>query len=114
MKTAPWRALEVLGVLEGLAARRLSERGLTPEVGEALVRYIEQGELLLGKGYLTKEDIDHWGEINEAFHRAIVESTGSLVIGDAINRNNPLSTLERDLAYLLATSAPCGGATSIR
>lgn len=83
-------ALEVRGVLEGLAARRLAERGLTPEVREALVQCIEQGESLLGKGYLTKEDIDHWGEINEAFHRAIVESTGSLVIGDAINRNNHL------------------------
>jgi GntR family transcriptional regulator of vanillate catabolism len=83
-------AVEVRGVLEGLAARRLAERGMTPEVRACLARCIADGERVLARGTLSEEDIGPWSRLNDTFHRCIVESAGSHVIGDAIARNNHL------------------------
>jgi GntR family transcriptional regulator of vanillate catabolism len=89
-------ALEVRGVLEGLAARRLAERGMPPEVQAALADCVAQGRQVLAKGRLVEDDIAQWSRLNEAFHRAIVESTGSRVIADAIARNNHLPFASAD------------------
>ena len=89
-------AVEVRGALEGLAVRRLAERGLPPEVREQLAGCIARGAELLGKGYLKEGDIARWSELNETFHRTIVEATGSRVIGDAIQRNNHLPFASAD------------------
>ncbi|MBD3896809.1 GntR family transcriptional regulator [Halomonas sp. ML-15] len=89
-------AVEVRGALEGLAARRLAERGLGPGVREQLEGCIARGAALLGKGYLEEGDIARWSTLNETFHRAIVEGTGSRVIDDAIQRNNHLPFASAD------------------
>lgn len=83
-------AVEVRGVLEGLAARRLAERGLPAELDETLESWIQAGRRLLAKGHLVESDIGEWSELNRHFHEAIVGSAGSSVIGDAIARNNHL------------------------
>jgi GntR family transcriptional regulator of vanillate catabolism len=83
-------AVEVRGVLEGLAARRLAERGMAPGVRERLRRCLDEGERVLARGALVDDDIGPWSRLNDAFHRTIVEATGSSVIGDAIARNNHL------------------------
>ncbi|HMZ01899.1 MAG TPA: GntR family transcriptional regulator, partial [Burkholderiaceae bacterium] len=69
-------ALEVRGVLEGLAARRLAERGVPPEVATELQAALAEGAAVLAKGHLTEEDIGRWSRLNERFHRAIVEAAG--------------------------------------
>ena len=89
-------ALEVRGALEGLAARRLAERGMTEEVRERLKQCLVAGESLLAKGYLEEGDITRWSQLNGDFHAAIIESTGSLVIADAIARNNHLPFASAD------------------
>lgn len=83
-------AVEVRGVLEGLAARRLAEQGLSPTLAEELTVWIQKGRELLAKGYLEERDVDVWSELNRRFHETIVGSAGSPVIGDAIARNNHL------------------------
>lgn len=83
-------AVEVRGVLEGLAARRLAEQGLSPALAEELTVWIQKGRELLAKGYLEERDVDVWSELNRRFHETIVGSAGSPVIGDAIARNNHL------------------------
>lgn len=83
-------AVEVRGVLEGLAARRLAEQGLTPTLAEELTVWIQKGRDLLARGYLEERDVDVWSELNRRFHETIVGSAGSPVIGDAIARNNHL------------------------
>lgn len=83
-------AVEVRGVLEGLAARRLAEQGLSPALAEELTVWIQKGRELLAKGYLEERDVDVWSELNRRFHEIIVGSAGSPVIGDAIARNNHL------------------------
>nr|WP_276314155.1 FCD domain-containing protein [Halomonas antri] len=83
-------AVEVRGVLEGLAARRLAEQGLSPALDAKLEVWIQKGRELLAKGYLEERDVDVWSELNRHFHETIVGSSGSPVIGDAIARNNHL------------------------
>lgn len=83
-------ALEVRGALEGLAARRLAERGLSEAQTAALHTSVQAGRAVLAKGFLTEADIAAWAALNQAFHRVVVEGTASRVIADAIARNNHL------------------------
>ncbi len=83
-------ALEVRGALEGLAARRLAERGLTEETKEKLKACIEAEHELLSKGYLNESDVEIWSELNTRFHKTIINASGSAPIVDAIARNNHL------------------------
>lgn len=83
-------AVEVRGVLEGLAARHLAEQGLPLSVDEELSFWIQKGKALIEKGYLLESDIDQWSELNAHFHGIIIHSIGSGVVADAIARNNHL------------------------
>ena len=83
-------AVEVRGVLEGLAARRLAEAGVASELLAELQRCLDDGERVLATGRLSARDVDRWSALNQRFHATIVGATGSRVIGDAIARNNHL------------------------
>lgn len=89
-------AVEVRGALEGLAARRLAERGLPLEVEAALVQCLADGERVLSKGALTEADVGAWSELNHRFHSTIVGAAGSPVIADAIARNDHLPFASAD------------------
>lgn len=89
-------AIEVRGVLEGLAARRLAEAGLHADLKAVLEGCLAEGESVLASGRLTEPDIDRWSRLNRVFHSAIVEATGSRVIADAIARNNHLPFASAD------------------
>jgi GntR family transcriptional regulator, vanillate catabolism transcriptional regulator len=88
-------AVEVRGVLEGLAARRLAERGATDAERATLQACIAEGEAVLAAGRLEEAGIEAWSRINARFHACIVGS-GSRVIGDAIARNNHLPFASAD------------------
>lgn len=83
-------AVEVRGVLEGLAARRLAEAGVPPALLAQLEQCLAEGERVLAGTRLSAADVDRWSALNQRFHGAIVGATGSRVIGDAIARNNHL------------------------
>lgn len=89
-------AVEVRGVLEGLAARRMAERGASAAEREALQACIAEGEAVLSTGRLSAESIEAWSRLNARFHATIVGSGGSRVIGDAIARNNHLPFASAD------------------
>jgi GntR family transcriptional regulator of vanillate catabolism len=89
-------AVEVRGVLEGLAARRLAERGLTSAVEATLTACLQEARDVLGKGFLIADDIGRWSRLNEQFHSTIVGSTQSAVIRDAIARNDHLPFASAD------------------
>ena len=89
-------AVEVRGVLEGLAARRLAERGMPDEVRVQLLQCLQDGEQVLAKGHLAEDDIGAWSRLNESFHRAIAGATDSRVIADAIARNDHLPFASAD------------------
>ncbi|MCU0775794.1 MAG: GntR family transcriptional regulator [Ideonella sp.] len=87
-------AVEVRGVLEGLAARLLAERGPTDEERATLERCLDEGQAVLDRGRsdgrLIEADIDRWADLNGRFHACIVGASGSPVIADAIRRNDHL------------------------
>ncbi len=83
-------AVEVRGVLEGLAARRLAEAGVPAPLLAQLEQCLAEGEQVLASGRLTARDVDRWSALNQRFHGAIVSSGGGRVIADAIARNNHL------------------------
>lgn len=89
-------AVEVRGALEGLAARRVAEAGVSPELRATLEDAIARGRMLLEAGTLTVDDVGRWAALNREFHAAIVEAVGSRVIRDAIARNDHLPFASAD------------------
>ncbi|WP_374675113.1 GntR family transcriptional regulator [Ideonella sp.] len=89
-------AVEVRGVLEGLAARRLAEAGWDAATRDELQACLAEGDAVLAVGTLGQAEIDRWAQLNQRFHRAIVLGTGSRVIADAIARNNHLPFASAD------------------
>ncbi|MBI2309120.1 MAG: GntR family transcriptional regulator [Rhodocyclales bacterium] len=89
-------AIEVRGVLEGLAARLLAERGLDPKTRAALLDCLRAGETIVGMAQLSEESIGAWSEVNARFHATIVDADERRVIADAIARNNHLPFASAD------------------
>ena len=83
-------AVEVRGVLEGLAARRLAERGLAAAERAVLAQCLDEGEAVLAPGRLTESEIERWSALNARFHDTIVHAQGSRVIAEALERNDHL------------------------
>jgi GntR family transcriptional regulator of vanillate catabolism len=88
--------IEVRGVLEGLATRRLAERGLDAATLATLQACLDEGDAVLAAGRLDEEHIDRWSALNLRFHHTIVAATGSRVIAEAIGRNNHLPFASAD------------------
>ncbi|MBB2493543.1 GntR family transcriptional regulator [Aquipseudomonas ullengensis] len=83
-------AVEVRGVLEGLAARQAAERGISPALREVLLECLVRGDQLFAKGYVSEEDLADYHDINKRFHQAIVEASGNPAIAAALARNDHL------------------------
>ena len=92
--------IEVRGVLEGLAARRLAERGLDDSTRAELHACLAEGDAVLADGTLGEAQVRRWSALNQRFHGCIVGATGSRVIGDAITRNNHLPFASADSIVL--------------
>jgi GntR family transcriptional regulator of vanillate catabolism len=83
-------AVEVRGVLEGLAARQAAERGLSDEARATLEQCLMQGDQLFDKGFVTIEDLEVYHDLNMHFHQVIVEGSHNPAIADALARNDHL------------------------
>jgi GntR family transcriptional regulator of vanillate catabolism len=89
-------AVEVRGVLEGLAARRLCERGPDAATMAVFDECLAEGEAVLARGTLQLPDIERWSLLNARFHAALVGGAGSRVVADAIARNDHLPFASAD------------------
>ncbi|WP_137983130.1 GntR family transcriptional regulator [Pseudomonas viridiflava] len=83
-------AVDVRGVLEGLAARQMAERGVTQEARDELEACLVQGDALFEKGNVTEDDLEVYHDMNMRLHRVIVEGSGNRAIADALSRNDHL------------------------
>jgi len=88
--------LEIRGVLEGLAARRMAEAGLSEETRAALQQCLDDADALFAQQQHSADDVQRWSDINARFHRIIVEGAGSRAIADAITRNSHLPFASSD------------------
>ncbi|POP77883.1 GntR family transcriptional regulator [Pseudomonas syringae] len=83
-------AVDVRGVLEGLAARQMAERGVTQEARDELEACLVQGDALFEKGHVTEDDLEVYHDMNMRLHSVIVEGSGNRAIADALSRNDHL------------------------
>lgn len=83
-------AIEVRGVLEGLAARRVTERGLTADEATRFGAILAEGDALFAKGHLVDGDLDGFYRYNLAFHDLLIAASGNPSIALALARNNHL------------------------
>lgn len=79
-------ALDLRGVMEGLAARRVAERGVSRGLVGALRELLEEGDRIFRKGYVEESDEALYAEMNGRFHGLIVEEARSAMIAQALER----------------------------
>lgn len=83
-------AIEVRGVLEGLAVRLIASRPIAPAFARKLKASLAEGDSLFsGQGFVP-EDIDRFYRYNLAFHDLLLDASGNRAIGVALSRNNHL------------------------
>jgi GntR family transcriptional regulator of vanillate catabolism len=80
-------AIDVRGVLEGLAARMLAEQGPPRRLLHSLHECLREGDEIFAKGHLIQSDEARYGDVNKQFHSLIVQGAGSKVVAEAIERN---------------------------
>ena len=79
-------AIDVRGLLEGFAARRIAERGAAPAFLARLRECLDEGSRIFAKGHLVESDEAAYGSMNGRFHALIIEAAASPVTADAIER----------------------------
>ena len=80
-------AIDLRGVLEGLAARKIAERGASRELLRELRSCLESGDRIFKKRHLVEADEAAYGEMNGRFHSLILEQADSSIISGALARN---------------------------
>lgn len=81
-------AIDLRGLLEGMAARIVAERGATPSVLQALQSCLDEGDRIFVKSSFADGDGALFAAMNTRFHATIVEAANSKVIADAITAND--------------------------
>jgi GntR family transcriptional regulator of vanillate catabolism len=83
-------AIELRGVLEGMAGRLLAERGIG-RVQERRLRALvaESGAIAARERYEIEDDAQ-WAEVNGEFHRLIVETSGNRALVETYQANERL------------------------
>jgi GntR family transcriptional regulator of vanillate catabolism len=83
-------AIEVRGVLEGLAALQAAEKGLNENQKQEIEKCLRDGDNLFDNDIVTEEGIQHYQEINQRFHNIIVSAANNPAINTALARNDHL------------------------
>ena len=81
-------AIELRAVLEGLSARRVSERGASKALVRELRACLEDGDAILRKRSVAESDEALYAEMNERFHSCILKEAGSAILNAALERNS--------------------------
>lgn len=68
-------ALDVRGVLEGLAARQAAEKGLSAENVQALEQALAQIDAMFEDDAFEVTHIEHYHRVNMLFHETILEAS---------------------------------------
>lgn len=89
-------AIEVRGVLEGLAARQAAEKGITEVQHQGFLECLKIGDVIFEKGYVTESDLNLYHEINKKFHSLVLEASGNPAIASSLQKNEhmPFGTVD--------------------
>lgn len=84
-------ALEVRGVLEGLAAKTLAEQGLsTEQINKLKYCIVETEKLFIEKSEFNDDDIEKYHDLNIIFHDIIIQGSQNIALMQALAKNNQL------------------------
>lgn len=81
-------AVDVRAALEGLAARRVAERGASKAFLRGLRDCLEDGDAILSKRRVEADDEASYADMNQRFHALVLAEADSAILADAIERNN--------------------------
>jgi GntR family transcriptional regulator of vanillate catabolism len=81
-------AIDMRAVLEGLAARRVAERGASKLFIRELRACVADGDAIFQKRCVDEGDEAKYAVMNSRFHALIVEESRSAVLADALERNS--------------------------
>lgn len=79
-------SIEIRGLVEGMAARLATERGISGSAMDQLKACVACIDKLLDKTNLTDDDIARYLELNELFHQHLVALVDSFVIEHLLER----------------------------
>ncbi|MBB3257434.1 GntR family transcriptional regulator of vanillate catabolism [Paraburkholderia bannensis] len=84
--------IDVRGVLEGLAARSVAERGVNPTLARALQECLREGDAIFQPGaYALNEDAEtRYADMNGRFHALIVEAAQNHAVSAALGLNDKI------------------------
>jgi GntR family transcriptional regulator of vanillate catabolism len=80
-------AIDLRGVIEGLAARRVVERGASRTLCDALRVCLADGDRIFSKGHIEESDEALYADMNARFHSLIVREARSPMIEQTLERN---------------------------
>lgn len=88
-------SVEVRGVLEGLAARQIVEKGLAGEVIAELKQCLKDGDALFRDRSFNEEKVQAYVEINRQFHDVLIKGSQNNAIAMAlqINEHMPMASV---------------------
>jgi GntR family transcriptional regulator of vanillate catabolism len=81
-------AIDLRGVLEGFAVRRIGERGASAELLQQLRECLEEGDRIFRKRHLVDSDEAAYGAMNSRFHAALLTEADSPIISGALASND--------------------------
>jgi len=80
-------AIDLRGLIEGLAARRVAERGASRALCTALRVCLTDGDRIFSKGHIEASDEALYADMNGRFHDLIVREARSPMIEQTLERN---------------------------
>lgn len=83
-------AIDVRGVLEGLAARSVAERGVEASLARALEDCLREGDAIFAAGALDGDAETRYADMNGRFHALIVEAAHNLAVSAALGLNDKI------------------------
>ncbi|HTV80273.1 MAG TPA: GntR family transcriptional regulator [Steroidobacteraceae bacterium] len=81
-------AIDLRGVLEGFAVRRIAERGASPSLLQQLRVCLEEGDRIFRKRHLVESDEAAYGAMNDRFHALLLCEARSPIIAGALASND--------------------------
>jgi GntR family transcriptional regulator, vanillate catabolism transcriptional regulator len=81
-------AIDLRGVLEGFAVRRIAERGASAMLLKQLRGCLEEGDQIFRKRHLVDTDEAAYGAMNDRFHGALLAAADSPIIAGALASND--------------------------
>ena len=81
-------AIDVRGLVEGMAARLVAERGASRGLLRDLHACLDDGDAIFAEDVYADGDESRYADMNARFHALLVAAAGSAVIADAIAFND--------------------------